>query len=143
MGRDAMNEMLVDTHVLIWMMEDNGKLSPSARQAIRVAAAEDCLLVSAITPWEIGLLAAKGRVRLYMDAQSWVDRALAMPGVRLVPLSAKIAIDSSFLPWESHPDPADRILVATARQLGATLITADERILLYGSQRRLKCLAAT
>lgn len=138
-----MNEMLVDTHVLIWMMEDSGKLSPSALQAIRAAATEHRLAVSAITPWEIGLLAAKGRIRLYMDARSWVDRALAMPGVRLVPLSAKIAIDSSFLPWESHPDPADRILIATARHLGATLITADERILLYGSQRKLKCLSAT
>lgn len=138
-----MNEMLVDTHVLIWMMEDNGKLSPPALQAIRVAVAEGSLLVSAITPWEIGLLVAKGRVRLLMDAQSWIERALAMPGVRLVPLSPRIAVDSSFLPWEAHPDPADRILVATARHLGATLITADASILRYGSQRLLRCLSAT
>jgi len=138
-----MNEILVDTHVLIWMMEDSGKLSPSALQAIRVAVADDSLLVSAITPWEIGLLAAKGRVRLLMDARSWIDRALAMPGVRLVPLSPRIAVDSSFLPWEAHPDPADRILIATARHLGAILMTADAQILHYGSQRLLRCLPAT
>jgi PIN domain nuclease of toxin-antitoxin system len=142
MGRDAMTELLVDTHVLIWMMEDNPRLSPPALQAIRQAVSDDCLVVSAITPWEIGLLVSKGRLKLNADVQIWVDTALRMPGVRVAPLQPEIAVASSRLPWEMHADPVDRVLVATARHIGATLVTADEQLLRYHAQGFLRCLPA-
>ncbi len=78
------------------------------------------------------MLEAKGRIRLSKDCLAWVQEALSAPGTSLVPLTPEIAVESSRLPGKFHGDPADRILVATARLLGATLLTRDERILAYG-----------
>jgi PIN domain nuclease of toxin-antitoxin system len=86
-------------------------------------------LVSAITPWEIALLASKKRIDVHRDVLEWVRAALARPGVALVALDPEIAVASTRLPFEMHSDPADRILVATARHLGATLVTADRALL--------------
>ena len=137
-----MNDLVLDTHVLVWLMMGNPRLQPAMRLQIHEAASEDRVIVSAITPWEIGLLAAKKRIDLGMDVQVWIDRALGLPGIRLQALSPAIAIASTRLPWEMHADPADRILVATARHLGATLITADEQLLRFGAEGRLRCLPA-
>lgn len=78
------------------------------------------------------MLESKGRVRLASDCLTWVRTALEAPGTRLVPLSPEIAVASAHLPGEFHGDPADRILVATARIHALTLVTRDERILAYG-----------
>ncbi len=126
--------LLLDTHTLIWLMFGDSKLGPRAREAIHSACIKEQTVVSAITPWEIGVLVSKKRVELYRDVLEWVRDALALPGVRLWPLSAEIAIGSTRLPWEMHPDPADRILVATARSLGATLVTADEALLDFSAK---------
>jgi PIN domain nuclease of toxin-antitoxin system len=93
------------------------------------SARQSRLYVSAITPWEIGLLVNKGRLKLGAEVMQWVRDALALPGVTLAPLEPEIAVASTRLPFEMHADPADRILVATARHLGATLVTADEALL--------------
>jgi PIN domain nuclease of toxin-antitoxin system len=132
---------LLDTHILVWLLEDSVRIGESVHAQIQQAADEDSLFVSAITPWEIAMLVAKGRLRLGQDVAEWLKAALSLPGIRLEPLSPVIAVASTRLPWEVHPDPADRILLATARQLDATLVTADERILEYGAQGFLKCLA--
>lgn len=137
-----MTEYLVDTHVLVWMMEGSSRLSHRAAETIRQAVREDSLLVSAITPWEIGMLTAKGRLKLSQEVRAWMQMALNRSGVRVVPLLPEIAVNSSHLPWEMHADPADRILVATALYLGATLVTADEQLLRYGAQGHLRCQAA-
>jgi PIN domain nuclease of toxin-antitoxin system len=100
-------------------------------------------LVSAITPWEIGILVSKKRIDLYRDVMDWVRDALSLPGVSLVPLSAEIAVGSTRLPWEMHADPADRILVATARNLGATLVTADRALLNMAGNGHFAALDAT
>ena len=105
------------------------KLGKQAREAIRKSSRVERLLVSAITPWEIGVLAAKGRIELHQDTMGWVRSALALPGMKLAALEPEITVESTRLPWEMHADPADRILVATARHLGATLVTADEALL--------------
>jgi PIN domain nuclease of toxin-antitoxin system len=84
---------------------------------------------------------AKERLRLNRDVAEWTAAALALPGIQLEPLSPAIAIASTRLPWAVQPDPADRILLATARHLDATLLTADRRILEYGERGFLKCLA--
>lgn len=136
-----MNSLLLDTHVLIWMMEGNTRISPMVRESIHEAAARDLLFVSAITPWEIAVLVFKKRIDLGMDVQLWIDAALRLPGIRLYPFLPEIAVASTRLPWEMHADPADRILAATARHLGAALVTADEQMLRYGAERQFRCLA--
>jgi PIN domain nuclease of toxin-antitoxin system len=138
-----MNPLLLDTHVLVWMVEGSDQILSTTREEIEQAAAEDTLLVSAITPWEIALLVSKSRLRLSCDVGEWVDTALKKPGVSLAPLLPSIAVASTRLPWDVHPDPADRILLATARHLGATLVTADRQILEYAAHGFVKCLAAS
>jgi PIN domain nuclease of toxin-antitoxin system len=118
------------------------KLGRQAREAIHSACIEEQTVVSAITPWEIGVLVSTKRVELYRDVLEWVRDALALPGVRLWPLTVEIAVGSTRLPWEMHPDPADRILVATARSLGATLVTADGVLLEFSEKGYFKTLDA-
>jgi len=137
-----MNDLVLDTHVWIWLVEGNLRLPVEVRSKIEQAALEGWIYISAISPWEIGLLVAKKKLNLGSDVQEWVDRALGLQGVRLAPLSPKVAVDSTRLPGDIHPDPADRILVATARHLGATLVTADRVLLQYGERGLFRYLAA-
>lgn len=133
-------QLLLDTHALVWLNFGEPMLGSKARAAIRVASRQQCLFASAITPWEIALLVSKKRIDLHRDVMEWVREALATPGLSLVPLEPEIAIASTRLPFNMHPDPADRILVATARHLGATLVTADRALLdisAHGSFRSL------
>ena len=124
--------IVLDTHVLIWVMDDDTKLGPEARRIIVDAWRDDEVGVSANTPWEIALLVEKGRLRLAREVAEWLHAALAAPGVRLLPIEPGIALDSVRLPGAFHADPADRMIVATARHWSAPLITADEAIIAYG-----------
>ena len=90
-----------------------------------------------ISVWELGLLESKGRVHLHTSCAQWVEDALAMPGLTLAPLTPTIAIESTRLPGSFHGDPADRIIVATARTMGARLLTSDKNIRAYGRQRHV------
>ena len=121
--------LLLDTHTWIWLADGNRKLGESSKEAIRSAYRESMAIVSAITPWEIALLVSKGRVTLEQDVLGWIRASLAIPGLRLVLLEPEIAVASTRFPFEMHADSADRILVATARHLGATLVTADRALL--------------
>ncbi len=121
--------LLLDTHVLVWLMFGEAKLGKKAAKAISLAARESRLVISSITPWEIGVLVAKKRIYLHQDTMEWVRSAISLPGMMLAALKPEIAIVSTCLPFEMHADPADRILVATARHLGATLVTADRALL--------------
>jgi PIN domain nuclease of toxin-antitoxin system len=133
-SKPARRLLLLDTHVLVWLTDGNLLLGAKTKEAVRLAYREDSALVSAITPWEIALLVRKGRLKLGRDVLDWVHRALGIPGVQLAPLVPEIAVESTRLPWEAHGDPADRILVATARHLGATLVTADRALLEFARQ---------
>lgn len=134
-----MSVLLLDTHVLVWLVSGDPQLGANAQRQIAGAAT---IWVSAITPWEIGMLVAKGRLTLARDVLEWVGAALALPGLSLAPLEPAIAIASSRLPGELHGDPADRLIAATARHLGATLVTADLGLLAYGAEGHLAVLAA-
>lgn len=134
--------LLLDTHVVLWATFNEARLGRHATKAINLASRENRLAISAITPWEIGLLASKGRINLYMDTLEWVLGALAKPGIVLVPLEPEVAVASSHLPFGMHSDPADRILVATARHLGATLVTADKALLEFAKKKYFKALDA-
>lgn len=133
--------VLLDTHVWLWMAGGE-KIAPAARKLIEAAAGEDGLVMSSISIWEVGMLAAKGRIAVQPDCFSWVSEALAKTGVRLLPLSAQIAVGSSFLPEGFHGDPADRIIVATATACPATLVTRDAQILAYARRGRFKAIPA-
>jgi PIN domain nuclease of toxin-antitoxin system len=135
--------LLLDTHCWIWMQDGRMEnISPAGKAAIRKAAMDKRLLLSAISVWEIGLLESKGRISLAMSCERWVAEALTIPGLRVVPVSASIALMSTRLPGEFHSDPADRILVATARIELARLLTKDQNILEYGRQKHVSVLSA-
>jgi PIN domain nuclease of toxin-antitoxin system len=121
--------LLLDTHALVWLVFGTSALGAKAHNEIDLAAQDDHLALSAITPWEIGMLARKKKIELYRDPLDWVQAALSLKGIRLIPLGPEIAVGSNQLPFDMHADPADRILVATARHLAATLVTADRALL--------------
>ena len=125
----ARSLLLLDTHVLVWLVEGINLLGAKARSVLQKAADQGTVLVSAITPWEIALLVSKNRLKLNQDLMPWLQEALVQSEATIAPLELEIAGASTRLPFEMHADPADRILVATARHLGATLVTADRALL--------------
>jgi PIN domain nuclease of toxin-antitoxin system len=135
-----MPPLLLDTNAAIWLSRDELKASASEKldEAARVGVAT---YLSPITAWEVGILVAKNRLSLLMTPQRWFARLLDMPGISLADLSPDILMASSFLPGTPPRDPADRILLATARELGATLITRDRLILRYGEDGRVSVIA--
>ena len=135
--------LLLDTHVLVWSVRESPRLESVTKKVLNEAARQSLIVISAITPWEIGLLVNKGRLELEADVMEWIREALAKPGVRLAPLDPEIAVASTRLPFEMHADPADRILVATARRLGATLVTADGALLDLSKKGYFRALDAT
>ncbi len=130
--------MVLDTHALVWLLQGSERLGPTARALIEAAAKGDGALVAAISAWEIAMLVAKGRLALDRDVGEWLDAALALPGLRLAPLDPSVAVDSTRLPGEPHGDPADRMIVATARRHTATLITDDALVLAYSTEGHVK-----
>lgn len=133
--------LVLDTHIWIWLLNGNVKrLSSEGLSAIEQASQSAQLGVCAISVWEVGMLEAKGRLRLSKGCLDWVREALSAPGLRLLPLTPEIAIESSRLPGRIHGDPADRILAATARILSGTLVTQDLKLLEYGEQSYLSVL---
>jgi PIN domain nuclease of toxin-antitoxin system len=132
--------LLLDTHAAIWITEDQ-PLAKGAIEAVDAAyRAGSTIFVSAITAWEVGLLVSRNRLSLIARPERWFQRLLAIPGVRLADLSPDILIASSFLPGTPPRDPADRIILATARDLGATLITRDRLLLKYGEEGQVSAI---
>ena len=135
------NLLVLDTHIWIWLLNGNvDQLSENALEAITEASESGQIGVCAISVWEVGMLEAKGRLRLSQGCMDWVRAALSAPGIRLLALTPEIAIESSRLPGEIHSDPADRMLAATARILNGTLITKDQKLLDYGAQSYLSVI---
>jgi len=130
--------LILDTHVWIWLLNGEERLQRSkALPWIERAALRSQVKVSVISVWEVGMLQAKARITLPSHTLEWVRKALSSPGISLAPLTEEIAIESTQLPGEFHGDPADRILVATARLLGGTLLTSDRKILDYSKKHDL------
>ena len=124
--------LLLDTHCWIWSQFGlDHEFSAAGLSLFRRAASDGILLLSIISVWEVALLESKRRIHLQMDCFDWVSQALKTPGLSLVPLTPEIAVESSHLPGNLHGDPVDRILVATARNMGARLMTRDRLLLKY------------
>lgn len=124
--------IILDTHVLIWwIMGNKGMLSKTAKATITAQMEKGKIIISSISAWEIGMLVKHGRIGLSIDTTEWLTLVEQIKAVRFMPVDNEIALKSCELPGEFHKDPADRIIVATARKWAAPLITADEKILAY------------
>lgn len=118
--------ILLDTHVWLWYASGSDKLTKNAVQAIEQA---DRLGISAISCWEVAMLVSKKRLGLKMDVEQWIDKALQIPKVNLLPLTPSIAVLSTQLPEDLHGDPADRMIVASCLENQADLVTKDRRLI--------------
>jgi PIN domain nuclease of toxin-antitoxin system len=123
--------IVLDTHTLIWWVDDPSVLSAPARQAIDQAQESKSVCVSSISSWEIALLVERGRLRLTLDVRDWLYRCEALPFLSFIPVSNSIAVESVRLPDFPSADPADRIIAATALALGAVLVTKDDKLRNY------------
>jgi PIN domain nuclease of toxin-antitoxin system len=136
---DADRLLLLDTHYWIWLQAGmREQFTPRILTAIEEAANTGSLLLSVISVWELGMLESKKRVQLDCPCEQWVTEALAMPGLQLAPLTPEIALDSTRLPDPFHGDPADRIIVATARRNRARLVTLDKPLREYGKRGHVR-----
>ena len=128
---------ILDTHVWIWWNMHPGELSTKVHSLISTPKRYEELLLSAISPWEFCKLLEKERIGISCNAEEWIAGALDMPKIRLVPLSPTVAYRSTALPQPFNGDPADQIIVATAREENAAILTKDKIIRQYKHVRSL------
>ena len=123
--------VVLDTCAWLWLCSAPEKLSSGAGEAIRKEKRRSGLIVSVFSAWEIAKLVEKRKLRFSVSCRQWIDEAVRAEGVTLHPLTPEICVESMELPGLFHGDPADQIIVATARVLSVPLITADRKILDY------------
>ena len=124
--------IVLDTHILIWWATgDLKKLSSNAIAAIDQETQAGEIIISSISAWEIAMLINKDRIVISMDLDEWLFTIEQIDAVKFYAVDNDIAIKSANLPGEFHKDLADRMIVATARKLGSSLISADEKIINY------------
>lgn len=123
--------ILLDTHALIWWVTNDSKLSIAARAAIDTEFTNGVIAISSISAWEIAMLVQSGRLYLSMSVDDWLAEIKKIESIQFISVDDDISIKSVMLPGEFHKDPADRMIVATARKFNVPLITADAKILAY------------
>ena len=122
--------ILLDTHIWVWWVHGDERLTSNQSEIIQ-GNEDDVIGVSAISCWEIAKLVELGRLEVPTPLEKWFEQALSYPGIRIIELTPEVSTESTRLPGEFHRDPADQIIVATARILDCILVTSDERILNY------------
>lgn len=133
--------LILDTHVWLWLINGNTRLENSGLlPEINKAAETKSIKIPAISVWEVSMLASKDRITLEGDTMEWINKALSAPGISLCPLTPEIAYESAHLPGNFHGDPADRMIVASARKLNAALVTFDQKILEYSNNGYVQVL---
>ena len=133
-----MQPLVLDTCALIFLSQKT-QLAAEAVEALQATnQGGGFTYISPISAWEIGMLASRGRLQLLIRPERWFANLFEAPGVRLADMSPDVLIASSYLPGKPPNDPTDRIIAATARDLGATLITRDRALLQYGEQGHVK-----
>jgi PIN domain nuclease of toxin-antitoxin system len=135
-----LRSLLLDTCTLIFMTEKEHLSRPAVDALHAVSGGAGTTYISPISAWEIGMLASHGRLQLLIRPERWFANLFEAPGVRLAELSPDLLIASSYLPGKPPKDPTDRIIAATARELGATLVTRDRALLEYGRQGHVAVL---
>jgi PIN domain nuclease of toxin-antitoxin system len=134
--------ILLDTHVWVRLQMLSHPLSTEAIEAIRKAGAIRSVYVPAISVWEIAKLTRRNRLQLNMSVSRWVTEALDKPGIQLLPFTIDIAIEAAELPEPMYKDPADRMIVASARVERLTLITSDKPMLRVARHMGIACVQA-
>jgi PIN domain nuclease of toxin-antitoxin system len=132
--------LLLDTCTLIFLTQKTPLAAAAVSAMQATSAGQGVTYISPISAWEIGMLVSHGRLQLLIRPQRWFANLFDAPGVVLADLSPDLLIASSYLPGKPPKDPTDRILAATARELGATLITRDRELLDYGKQGHVAVL---
>lgn len=122
--------IVLDTHIWVWWVHGYPQLTPQ-HQAWLEEHESDGIGVSAISCWEVAKLVEYKRLTLPCPIAQWMEQAQAYPGIKLLELTPRIAVESTQLPASFHRDPADQIIVATARIWNCPLLTADDKILNY------------
>ncbi len=124
--------IVLDTHILLWWVtQQEGRLSTAATKVLSEELKSGDVAISSISAWEIAMLIQRKRIALAMELREWLAIVGQIEGVRFIPVDNAIAVESESLPGEFHRDPADRMIVATARKHGAPLLTMDEKIRNY------------
>ena len=124
--------IVLDTHVLLWWVSDKSKLSKKALSLVnRESRQADRVLVSSISTWEIAMLVNRSRLSLKIEVDDFITQLENLPAIQFLPITNRIALASVGLPEPLHKDPADRLIIATAKVNNCKLITADEKILAY------------
>ncbi len=129
--------ILLDTHVLLYWIGKSPKLSSAQREVLESATPETPLYISEITFWEIATLRSLKRIAVQGDFRSWLGEITAPPLVERLNISPAVTAEVAALPDSFHRDPGDRVIVASARVHGATLLTQDRRIIDAGLVRTL------
>ena len=122
--------IIVDTHIWLWWVDDEKRLTPKQIEWI-LKNEKDIIGVSAISCWEIAKLVELGKLGFSIPVIDWLNQSLEYPGIKLIGISPDIAVESTQLPGSFHRDPADQIIVATARIYNCPLVTSDEKIIKY------------
>ena len=139
---DASAGLLLDTCAVIWLA--NGELSQAVVSTVFTAALSAGVFISPVSAWEIGMLANprsnRPALRFLPDPKAWFSKVMTAPGIREAIMTSGIAIDASSLPGDLHNDPADRLLIATARHLNIPLVTRDTKIIAYAQQNFVQVL---
>jgi PIN domain nuclease of toxin-antitoxin system len=135
--------LLIDTCALIWLVHNDdaanfAQVEPTLNAAHRAGTA---VYMSPISAWEIAMLAAKGRLPLAMSARAWIDQLITRSGLQWAQMPVEVLLASNALPASPHGDPADRIIIATAREYGLRIVTRDQKILDYADQGHVLALA--
>ena len=123
--------IVLDTHVWIWFVSNPELLSKPAKKAINAAMAQKEIFISSISAWEVALLVDKKRLELTLDITDWIAKTEKLQFFQFIPVDNSVAVKSVNLPQPLHSDPADRIIIATAITIAASVITKDEKILNY------------
>ncbi len=122
--------IVLDTHIWVWWIHNDPQLTDNFRNIIQ-RHEDEGLGVSIFSCWEVAKLVELNRLILHYPIDKWLDTALRYPGIQLLDLTPRIVVDSTQLPGKFHRDPADQIIVATARVYDCPLLTADNKILKY------------
>jgi PIN domain nuclease of toxin-antitoxin system len=125
--------IVLDTHAWIWFISNPENLSKRAEKAVKAAVKEKGILISSISAWELALLVRKKRLKLTIEVSDWIAKSESLPFIQFVPVTNSIAVKSVNLPLPLHPDPANRIIIATALSVGAPLVTKDKKLLEYSA----------
>lgn len=135
-----MTSLVLDTHVLLWSLLEPDEISKAIKQKISLAQNDNKLVICSISLWEIAMLNHKKRINVYEPIKNFLNSIADIDGLIVKDIDSEIAAESTLLMDDFHGDPADRIIVATTKILGATLLTRDQKILSWAKKGHIKYL---